>query len=398
MTLINTKIQNYREKSNLDKNETRPSQYGALDLFVTESDSPTGILSPELKAKAFESIGTTLQTAVIHYDGGVTISNTRSVTIADSENTSQMVSFTFSTLSWGYTMVPSLYHNNEIGYDKDWNTKFEKYLFAAAASLEASAIAALEAAKTQVFTDPLIYDTTGNAINAAWKNREDVIGDINPMMSANDYFGQIHVLGNGGIESMIRKMSEKGLYNEVNKTLEYSDKILHFSRFLANDEGKFATAYAVEGGQLGILFRVEREALYNRKSRTGHEWGTSTLPIINIPVGTYYYESVGDFNAIAGSSSADMTRDMKEHFGYSVDACFVTAHNSSPTTIASPYMKIEVARETVSDYPNMIIANPATNPVLMASVPTTTAVPTTTTTVAPTTTTTVPPTTTTTVG
>lgn len=386
MSLINTRIQNLRAKSNLDKNELRPSRYGALDLFMLQSADPAGILSDELKQKAYASIGTTLQTPVLDFDGDISIGNTRSVTIADSENISQMVTITFATYSWGFTVVPAMFMNNEISIQQDFERKFNKYLYKFADTLDSVGVTALSAAKTQVFADPLMYVASGNAIQCPFVYRENIIGDLNPIMAANDHFGQIHVLGNAGIESMVRKMAQKSLYNEVNKTLEYSDKMLHFSTRVSNAEGKFATLFAVQSGSLGLLTRFEREALLGTRARTGHEWSIDTLPMINFPVGTYYYESVGDYNAIAGAATADMTRNLKEHYGFAVDVAFITPYNSSVSTIANPIVKVEIATGIIGD--PVFVTNPEASPVPTIEVTTTVAPTTTTTTVAPTTTTT----------
>jgi len=349
MSVINTRVQNIRAKGNLDKNEIRPSIYGGLDLFMKQSEDGEGILTPEMKQKAMESIGSTFQVPVIDYDGGITITNTRSVTIADSENTSQMVTVTFATYAGGFTQVPTLFHNNEIGAQLDFEAKLKGFEYKLADTLDTACIAALSAAKTQVFKDSLDYTLTGNVVKSTWAKRENLIGDVNSMMTANDYFnGMIHLLGNTGIDSVIRKMAEKGLYNEVNKQLEYNDKILHYSNRLTNGSGVYGTGYAVAGGMLGLLTRYEREALYNIKSATGHEWSIEVLPHINFPVGSYYYQSVGDFNAIAGAASADMTRAWKEHFGFAVDVAIVTPYNSSASTIASPIMKVEILSESGS--------------------------------------------------
>lgn len=363
MSLINTRIQNVRANSNLDKNELRPSRYGGLNLFMQQSDDPAGILTPELKEKAEKSIGNTLETPVIDFDGGVTIGNTRSVTIADSENTSQMFTITFATYAWGFTIVPAMYMNNEVSIQRDFERKFNKYLYKFGETLDAAAIAALSANKTQVFADLLNYSQTGNVIQAPWKLRENVIGDINPMLAANDHFGEIHLLGNAGVESIIRKLAEKDLYNSENKTLEYSDKILHFSTRIANAAGEFANMYAVQGGSVGILTRFERESLLGTKMADGTEWGIDTLPMLNFPIGTYFYESKGDFNAIAGAATADLTRARKEHYGFAVDVAFVTPYNSDAATIANPIMKLAVLSETAADYPQVVIANETGNPV-----------------------------------
>lgn len=362
MSLINTRIQNVRAKSNLDKNELRPSRYGGLNLFMMQSEDPAGILTQELKDKAEKSIGNVLETPVIDYDGGVTIGNTRSVTIGDDENTSQMYQITFATYAWGFTIVPAMYMNNEISMQQDFERKFNKYLYKFAETLDSAAVAALSAGKTQVFNDLLAYTQTGNKVIAPWAARENVIGDINPMLAANDHFNEIHLLGNAGVESVIRKLAQKDLYNVENKTLEYSDKMLHFSTRVANDAGEFANMYAVNGGSVGILTRFERESLLGTKMADGTEWGIDTLPMINFPCGTYFYESKGDFNAIGGASTADLTRARKEHYGFAVDVAFLTPYNSDPATIANPIMALAI--ESGDGYGTPVqIVNSSTNPV-----------------------------------
>ena len=342
MSLINTRIQNVRSSSNLDKNELRSSRYGALDLFMMQSQDPAGILTPELKKKAVSSIGSTLETPVIDYDGSVTIGNTRSVNIADSENTSQMHTITFATYSWGFTIVPSAFMNNEVSMQRDFERKFNKYLYKFGETLDSATIAALTANKTQVFGDLLTYNQTGNVIQSSFAQRENIIGDINPMLAANDHYGDIHLLGNAGIEATIRKLAERDLYNSENKTLQYSDKTLHFSTRIGNNIGEFANAFAVQGGSVGLLTRFERESLLGTKMADGTEWGIDTLPMLNFPVGTYFYESKGDFNAVHGAATADLTRSRKEHYGFAVDVAIVTPYNSNPAAIANPIMKFAI--------------------------------------------------------
>jgi hypothetical protein len=238
-----------------------------------------------------------------------------------------------------------MYMNNEISMQRDFEAKMNKYLYALAKKLDGVCISALGAAKTQVFKDSLEYSKTGNVLESSWDDREGIIGDINPIMAANDYFGQIHLVGNGGIESIIRKLAQSGLYNAENKQLEYSDKVLHFTNEITNAEGKYGTAYAVTDGMLGLLFRFEREALLGTKARTGHEWGIENLPLLNIPCGTYYYESVSDVSGIAGAATADLTRGLKQHYGFAVDVAVITPYNSDPATNANPIIQLQVAKK-----------------------------------------------------
>ena len=363
MSLVLTRIQNIRANSNLDKFEYRPSRYGALNAFMVQSEDPTGILTEELKQKARTSIGNTLETPVIDYDADITIGSTRTLTIADSENTSKMVQITFATYAWGFTIAPAMYMNNEIGIQKDFETKMMKYIYAFAKKLDEAALAALAANKTQVLKNSLLYDWSANAINAKWTERENVFGDLEVMMGANDFYGQLHLVGDPGVESIMRKLQQHGLYNDVNKQNEFGTKIVHLTNNIAAAEGKYAQGYAVNAGSLGMLTRFERDCLLGTVSGDGHEWGIATLPLLNMPVGTYFYDSVGDYNTIAGAATADMTRTRKEHYGFAVDVAFLTAYNSAPSTLASPILAFNVSSEDAVYAKPVVVMNTADNPV-----------------------------------
>lgn len=363
MSLVLTRIQNIRANSNLDKFEYRPSRYGALNAFMVQSEDPTGILTEELKQKARTSIGNTLETPVIDYDADITIGSTRTLTIADSENTSKMVQITFATYAWGFTIAPAMYMNNEIGIQKDFETKMMKYIYAFAKKLDEAALATLAANKTRVLKNPLLYNWSSTAINAKWTERENVFGDLEVMMGANDFYGQLHIVGDPGVESIMRKLQQHGLYNDVNKQNEFGTKVVHLTNNIATAGGKYAQGYAVNAGSLGMLTRFERDCLLGTVSGDGHEWGIATLPLLNMPVGTYFYDSVGDYKAIAGAATADMTRTRKEHYGFAVDVAFLTAYNSAPSTLASPILAFNVSSEDAVYAKPVVVVNSEDNPV-----------------------------------
>lgn len=363
MSLVLTRIQNIRANSNLDKFEYRPSRYGALNAFMVQSEDPTGILTEELKQKARTSIGNKLETPVIDYDADITIGSTRTLTIADSENTSKMVQITFATYAWGFTIAPAMYMNNEIGIQKDFETKMMKYIYAFAKKLDEAALATLAASKTRALKNSLLYDWSSNAINAKWTERENVFGDLEVMMGANDFYGQLHIVGDPGVESIMRKLQQHGLYNDVNKQNEFGTKVVHLTNNIAAAGGKYAQGYAVNAGSLGMLTRFERDCLLGTVSGDGHEWGIATLPLLNMPVGTYFYDSVGDYNAIAEAATADMTRTRKEHYGFAVDVAFLTAHNSAPNALASPILAFNVSSEDAVYAKPVVVVNSEDNPV-----------------------------------
>lgn len=336
-------MQNWRlSNPELDRNMTRSAEYGALDFFAQQTTAPNSILSPDLVNRAFASAGNTVQVPVINYDGDVEVSNVRSCTIADAENTSALYNVVFATYAVGFTMVPALYMNNDISYDHDYVRKMEKICRALANSLDTAAVAALEAQKTQVFKDLLQYTQAGNVIEVPTQMATEILGDINPIMRANDFPQTIHIIGNAGVDSLVRKLAQHGVYNDANKQMEYDNKILHYTNNVTNEEGKNGTFFAVADGNVGVLTRVDREALRRTKANF-HEWDVVKLPYIDLPVGSHYYTAVGDQSAIAGAASADMTCNVKEYFGFSVDVAFVVAYNSAPAVVANPIIKAQIA-------------------------------------------------------
>lgn len=346
MSLLATKLQNWRlEDERFDKNMFRPYEYGALDFFIEQTDAPNSVISPELRDRAFASIGNTVQIPVLNYDESVSVSTSRSCTIADDENTSALYTIVWSTYQVGFTMTPAAYMNNEITYEHDFRRKMEKVTRALANTLDQAAITALEAAKTQVFTDNLGYTITSNSVIVEDNMRTEILGDTNTMMRANAYPAPIHIIGNGGVDKLVRKLAQHGLYNDVNKQLEYEDKVMHFTTNLSNASGYNATLYAVEEGNVAVLTRVDREAL-RRASANFHEWDVVRLPFIDLPVGSHYYTAVGDQSAIAGDATADLTCGIKEYFGFSVDVAFVVAYNSLPASVANPIIKAQIKAPT----------------------------------------------------
>ena len=320
----------------------RPLEYGALDFFIEQTNAANSIINPKLRDRAFESIGNTVQIPVINYDGDVSVSNVRSCVIADDENTSALYTVNWVTLAVGFTMVPQLYRNNEISYEHDFARKMEKVCRALATEMDKLGIAALEASKTQVFKNQLYYTVTSNSVQIPWNARMEFLSDMNAMMRANAYPEMLHVIGGAGIDSLVRKMAEHDIYNDVNKRLEYDNKVFHYTNNIENEQGVFATGYVVADGNVGVLTRVDRESLAGTKANF-HEWDVVRLPYIDLPVGSHYYTAVGDQSGVAGAASADMVCNVKEYFGFSVDIAFLVAYNSDPTIVANPIIKIEIA-------------------------------------------------------
>ena len=278
----------------------------------------------------------------------VTIRTTRPLTIAADENTSQLYTVTWTTMAYGFKMYPAAFHNNEIGYQKDFNAKMKAMIVKMKTTLDAAAVTALDAGKTQVvntvtgghaFASNVVSETGITTLQNSY-----VLADLSPMMSSNDYLDyDMDVVGNQGLNSILRRMDGFGAYNQENKTLQYDGKNFHFSNNIANASGKDATGFAIADGSLGLLTRVERDSLLETKLRTGHEWGTLLLPGLDVLVGSYYYEEAVDGSAVAGAATADMTRTGAQVFDFAFDYAFITPYNSDLTTIPASILKFDIA-------------------------------------------------------
>lgn len=341
-------MQNLRAQSpNLDKNELRMSRYGIHELFMQQTGAPGGIVSADLEERAFASIGRTLEVPVFDYDGTVSVTNTRTLTIPDSENTSRMLQITFSTISWGFTMTPAMYINNEVGEQQDFNRKMLKYIYLVAATMDNAGGAAMEAAKTQVLNDDLggQFSLTANTLRVPLAKAKTVVGSVDSLFEGNDHYDPITVVGNPSFKDNIinQQLLPNQTFNATDQGYQWMNKAFTFSNRVANAADTLATFFAVSGSQLGLVTRVERESLLGRRMADGTEWGITRLPVLGFRCGTFFYESKGDYSGIAGTATADMTRAYKEHYGFSFDYAHITPHNSDRATIPSPIFKVEVA-------------------------------------------------------
>lgn len=349
MSLIATRVDAWKEANpNFDKNMFRPYEVGALDFFVQQNQASDALFSPDFVNRVLASAGNDVKIPALNYDGDVVVNNFRSCVIPSNDNTSALFNVVWVTFASGFSMVPSQYTNNHISYQHDFNRKMEKMCREIAKKMDAQALSVLEANKTQVIGNTLGYTYSSDTIAAPFGMRNEVFGDMGPMMRSNDFGGQIHIIGNSGVDSIANKLAEHGLYNDVNKALQLSDKIFHFTNGLANSVGDYATGYAVESGNVGILSRVDRESLAGA-SASGHEWDVVNLPFIGLPFGAHHYVEVGDQSQTSGAATADLVCARREFFGFSIDVAFVVAYNSAISSVANPIIKFTVGGATGSN-------------------------------------------------
>ena len=343
MALTTTWIQELLSKNTqLDNRIYRASRYGALDVFRSSNNSPVSILSAENVAEFQAALGKTMKIPVIDFDGTISIGSSRSTTISDAENTSQYITVSPTTLTWGFTTFPFAHYNNSIAYEKDLQTKFMKFLNKVLVTVEGLCLTKLNADKTQYLADNLGYTFASDVLTATEAEKEMILADLSVMMNANDYYGKLHLIGNPGVQSLINQLLKYNKNNDKDLSMEYGDKALHFTNQLANAGGVKATGYIVEDGSVGLLTRASMEAITGYKSTTGKEFSTWSVPGLGVEAEYYYYSDVVDASAIHGSGSAHLTRSGKEYHGFAFDLALLTAHVTTRASQASPILKFAI--------------------------------------------------------
>ena len=346
MSLINTRLLELRPQSNVDKYEIKGTRNGSLALAESQTEDAMGVVSPELRSQVISAIGRDVKIPVIDYEATTIANTSQPVVVVGDPSTSQLMTVTFTDYYFGFRIFPAAHENNEISMQREFNQQMRRYEEKLMVELNALCLAAYEANKTQVLADTLggRYALTSDVIVAPLAEEGAAIGDINPLMHGNDFYGPFDVIANPSMESFVRnKLLEQGQFNTADKTYQYNDKQFFFDNALANGAGHKATAIIVQKGSVGILEQFAPDCLLGHGSSDGHEWGVATLPLSGIRMGTYTYSGAIDGSGINGAASAHLTATLVEAYGFHKRVAVVTPYNSDIATRPSAIAKMAIA-------------------------------------------------------
>jgi len=353
MTLVSTLMQPLRTKyapKTMDQNEVRPSRYGAWDFFQKQSNLKGGILSDEAKKFIDRSAGNTVVIPVLNADD-VEISNVRSCTIEADDETSALVTLTFATYSFGFTMTPARHFNNDIGYQDLFNHKLEQYLLKLAATLDSASVATLDAARNVYWPAQITkyYPQVNNALQVGQDQRNDFFNNLEAILMEMDYYGDVNIIGSTSLQPMLNRLSAQGGGNATNENFQFDLYKWNFTNRLLNGDNVQSTLYTCRDGSVATRNRNTPDNI--AKSRIGptdaplKEWGEQQMPIVNLNMGTFYTRDCADQSALDGGGArmTQLQRSMVEGFAFDTDICFVTAYNSDPATKFEPITKAEIS-------------------------------------------------------
>lgn len=346
MTLIATRLQNFRsDNPDIAKWEYRTGNYGAWNLFSKQSQAPNSIINNDLRSKAIAAVGSGLEIPVIDYKASTIQNVTQPVAVIDDPLTSKLMAVSFTDYYFGFLMYDAQFYNNNIDPRQYFNTQMRRWVLALLNEWDQDALTVLETNKTQVLGSTLggKYTLTGDVISGTNAFKDQIIGDINPLMRGNDFSGPFDIVGNPSLESHVRNnLLEKGANQDSNKTYQWNDKSWHFSNNVADAALQAFTGFAVQSGSVGVLDQFLPDNVWSHKSNN-HQWRIMDIPGLGGKMGTYTYDGAVDASGL-NASTTHLTATKVQAYGFHVRKAFVHAYNSDLTTIASATGKFQIAQ------------------------------------------------------
>lgn len=348
MSLIDTLIDPLRSgySGQLDAKEWRASRYGALEAFREQSKGPDKILSDEDITNIKKSFGIYSRIPVLDMPT-VSIGSVRNCIVQPDQNNSRMVVLTFVSYVWGFTMIPSMYVNNTIKYEMDFQKKARKYLLQLLKVMDAASLAKLNTDRNTVFGNLTYeYPVIGNALQVPAAKREDVYNQITGIMGTADYpAGSYDVVANSGHEPLVNKLARNGNQNADNTRATLIGFDNKYTNNMTQNAGVRDTLFVIPDGTLAIENRNDPDArMGSRALGGGQQWDEVDMPMLEMKVGSYYTDRCADATTIFPTAETQgLTRAKMEGFEFSTDVTYVTSYVSDRATKIAPIQKIEIS-------------------------------------------------------
>lgn len=315
--------------SELDRDELRITQNGLLMAAMEMTKSATGIISPDVIAKAEVSQGRKLEIPVLK-KGSVTISNVRTCSFAGGESNSDLVEVTWKTIVANITMFPSEYEQNEVKYMYDFNKKVRELVEAFTIEIESDIDAVLDANKTTVYNSQIVgtdYTLSGDTIQVPVAQQEFFFNDLNAINFADDFNNPtMRIIASHSVMPVAERYINQGGSNATNTAFQFAGKNFTFSNRITVATGKKGSAYFMPDGAIGLLTREDVDARMSAKSTQGMSWFVDNLPGLPFPVGFKFFSGCADKSAERGLAHLGST--LVENWQISVDYGILTAYNS----------------------------------------------------------------------
>lgn len=341
MTLVTTLLDEFTlayNRSNVDANEHRLSNYGAYETF--RKDTPNLIPGWQEFVEGRKSESRTDRIPVIQratYSTG----SSRSCTAETKENTSAYVTPSWTTIKTGFQMVPSQYEGNHLSFQDDFNRKMEDVQRTFLAVVDTAAYTHLNTNKSVVNNaDGNPYTVVANAMLVPNEDSELVFNELGPILNANDLFGPYNIAASTRLQALVREYSMQGTSNAENRAFQFGDYSFAYSNRVAIATGMRDTVFCMPIGTLAYLPWVDPDARLGHKSGDGKEWTKQMLPLLGHEVGVLVQSTCGDKTALMSGLEATLVQSWQFSFDYS----FNSAYNSDSATLPGSIFRANISK------------------------------------------------------
>lgn len=325
-TVLNDFVLAYN-RSNLDLNEQRLSNYGAYEMF--RKDTPN-LIPGYQELIAGKTSGRRPTKIPVLNKLTYTTGSARTCSAQTKASTSAFVTPSWTTITGGFDMIPAQYTDNYIGYLDDFSHKMRHLQRTFAEAMDTAGAAHLEANKAAVNNaDGNPYTVAANAMVVPQADNELFFNELGPIMGQNDLLGPFNVVGSSRLEALVRQYSSQGTSNAENRAFQFGDYSFAYSNRVTVNAGDRDTIYAMPESSLAYMPWVDTDAKMGHESGDGKEWMVQNLPLLDHPVGVLYQSTCGDKSATLTGLDATLV----ESFLFSYDYVFLSAYNSSTGTL-----------------------------------------------------------------
>jgi hypothetical protein len=294
--------------SMLDKFDNRLGDYGLLKKANEYSNSSMGIVTNDLKTKAQNSWGRTIDIPVMAPDGG-TLTSGLVCTPGDTVAISSFVNVTWVSVSGSWFMEPSLNEQNEINYLQMWlnhyNATMDLIYNSVDTSINAGLVAALaiQAEYSSSYIGAGKYGAlTANRIDASLAQRPGFLNDLTSIQKADDIFGRQDIIGSTNMESIVRDLGAQGSGNDTNDAYQLGLFDFSFTNNVAVGAASDASGFVVPPGAFGIVYRNHPDCAAGRSTTSGKQYSTVFDPVFGTDMDVTFQSQCADINAKTGNA------------------------------------------------------------------------------------------------
>lgn len=329
----------------LDRHEQRPSEYGALNLFKKQTQSPLSILDDKVKANIEASFNTSVKVPVINYKD-VAIGNVRTCAMKTDGITSQLVTLTAVTYAFGFIAYPEQHYENYVDYSTATGKLIDAGLQKLAATIDEGCVNLLETNKNQHFPQEMLdyYAETGDAFQVPQADKDFFYNNLGSILKTADYSGDPDITTNHIGMAMVRKIAAQGEGNSVNQGFQLLGYVWFPTNRITNGDTDIeSTLYAVAPGSVALASRIDPDAKKRNRIHESKYWDVlPNAPYIGMDLGLFYQAECADMSAIQASGLANSTRTKVESWEFSLDVFYIKPYVSSVATRYSPIFKAEI--------------------------------------------------------